>query len=108
MSFFTSSIHLSWSSVSICSKLPSNWLCQGVSLEKANPLTFSLFAYNSINSLAISLKLFFTLAFVFSHSLLPSLFILGAVSPPPTYFLTLSKSVVGIYKISSFLYFIFI
>ena len=35
MSFFTSSIHLNWSSVSWYGKLFSNWLCHGVSLLNA-------------------------------------------------------------------------
>ena len=108
ISFLVSSIHLNWSSVSVYGKLSSNCLCHSVSLEKAYPFTFCLFAYNSINSLATSLKLDLTLVFVFSHSFPPNLFSLGKASPPPTYFLILSKLLVGTYKISSFLYLIFI
>ena len=107
ISFFISSIHLNWSSVSWYGNLSSNSFCHGVSLLKLYPWIFSRFAYSSINSLATSLKLFLTLAFVVSHSLLPNLLIFGFSLSPPTYFLIESKSVVGIYKISSFLYFIF-
>ena len=108
ISFFSSSIALNWSSVSWNSKLLSNSFCHSVSLEKAYPFIFSLFAYSSIKSRATSLKFDFTFCFVFAHSLLPNLFIFGALSPTPIYFLMLSKLVVGIYRISSSLYFIFI
>ena len=103
ISFLVSSIQRSWSSVSIYSKLSSNCFCHGVSAEKANPFTFWRFAYSSMRSLATSCKFFFTLVLVFSHSLLPRRFTLGAPSPPPMYLRILSKDSVGMYSISSFL-----
>ena len=108
ISFLVSSMQRSWSSVSAYGKLSSNSFCHGVSFENANPFTFPLLAYNSISSFATSCKFFFTFAFVFSHSLLPNLLILGTASPSPMYFLTLSKSFVGMYNMSSFWYLIFI
>ena len=48
-----------------------------MSLLYAYPFAFSLFAYNSISSLATALKFFFTLSFVSLHSLLPNLLIGG-------------------------------
>ena len=105
ISFFTSAIHLNWSSVSWYGKLSSNCFCHGVSGENIKPWAFCLLAYSSIKSLATSFRLFFTLALVFSHSLLPNLFNRGSASPPPTYFLILSSISVGTYKTSSFLYF---
>ena len=105
ISFFTSSMHLIWSSVSTYGKLSSNSVCHTVSLEKLYPFECCLLAYNSINSLATSLKLFFTFDLVFSHSLLPNLFIFGAPSPEPIYFRMLSSELVGIYRISPSLYF---
>lgn len=108
ISDFTSSIHLNWSSVSIYGNVSSNSFCHGVSFSNSNPCIFCLAAYSSIKFLATSLKFDFTLFFVFSQSFPPNLFILGAFSPPPIYFLILSNEFVGIYKISSPVYFIFI
>lgn len=101
-------MHLSWSSVSVYGKASSNSFCHGVSFSNANPCTFCLFAYSSIRFFATSLKFDFTLFFVFSQSFPPNLLILGVFSPPPIYFLILSNDSVGIYKISSPVYFILI
>ena len=109
ISFFTSCIHLNWSSVSVYGKLSSNCFCQGVSGEKLNPFIFWRLAYSSIKSFATASKFFFTLLVVALHSFPPSLFSLGdELSPPPIYFLTLSKLFVGTYRMSSFLYLILI
>jgi len=102
MSFFTSSMHLSWSSVSWYGNWSSNCVCHGVSLLNACPFALSLFAYSSISSLATALKFFFTLSFVSLQSLLPNLFIGGFSVSPPLYFLMLSSWFVGTYKMSSF------
>ena len=61
---------------------------------------YRYFIYNSVKlndvrSFATSRKFFFTLALVLLHSLLPNLLSVGAVSPPPMYFLTLSRLFVG-------------
>ena len=52
--------------------------------------------------------LFFTFVLVFSHSLLPNLFIFGTTPSFETYFLTSLNCSKGKYKISAFLYSIFI
>jgi len=108
ISFFTSDMQRSWSSVSEYGKLSSNSFCQTVSFEKAYPCIFCLLAYNCINSSATSLKFFFTFSFVLSHSFDPNLFNLGPTFSEPTYLRILSKALVGTYKISSSLYFNFI
>ena len=105
ISFFTSSIHLNWSSVSWYGNWSSNCCCQGVSGLNAYPFAFSLFAYNSINSLATALKFFFTFSFVFFQSLLLRLFNGKFNASPPVYFLIASNWLVGTYKIASSLYF---
>ena len=108
ISFLTSSIHLNWSSVSTYGKLSSNCICHGVSFSNANPFIFCLFAYSCIKFFATSCKFDFTFFLVLNHSLEPSLFSFGSFSPPPMYFLILSNWFVGIYNMSSSLYFIFI
>ena len=99
ISFFTSFMQRIWSSVSWYGNDDSNSSCHGVSFENAYPFSFSLFAYNSINSFATVLKFLFTLFLISDHSFVPNLLNFIPDSDP-IYFLTLSNESVGTYSVS--------